>query len=345
MKKICLCSIGLAIVCLLTACASQGNSVNGSNTAGQDRTAASAEAKDSAGQDLSAAPAGTLEEAAKDQTAAEAGTKEEAAQDTGAGMSSAAETAGSRIPHSSVYGTYVNEENGWYAQYEPALLTVKEEKDDVTFLYKGEASGENYVEIRYVPGKEAREVLTAELEQLQEEKGVEDNAIIRDEWYFFENTWGYTASAEYSDDGGDATVCYQSAEYNGGVILTKLLEHMTDESVLEREMDVALRKIVETLAFYHYDAQTEFSYVPGTYLRTESDGDAADKIILKKDHTGSIIFQDQIPVYWGSYLLTEKNTGRTYEYTIEGEMLMLNLDDQWIEFEKTESPEDGSIPE
>lgn len=375
MKKIRLCSIGLAIVCLLTACASQGNSVNGSNTAGQDRTAASAEAQDSAAQDplaasagtkeeavqgqtaasaeeqdstaqdLSAAPAGTLEEAAKDQTAEAAGTQEEAAQDTAAGMSSAAETAGSQIPHSSVYGTYVNEENGWYAQYEPALLTVKEEKDDVTFLYKGEASGENYVEIRYISGKEAREVLTAELEQLQDEKGVEDDAIIRDEWYFFGNTWGYIASAEYSDDDGDVTVLYQAAEYNGGVILTKLLEHMTDESVLEREMDVALRKIVETLAFYHYDAQTEFSYVPGTYVRTESDGDAVDKIILKKDHTGTIIFQDQIPVYWGSYLLTEKSTGRTYEYTIEGEMLMLNLDDQWIEFEKTENPEDGSIPE
>ena len=201
MKKMRLCSIGLAIVCALTACTSQGTGVNGSKTAGQDRTAASAEAQDSAGQDLSAAPAGTLEEAvtgqtaaavegqnlaAQGQTAAEAGTQEEAAQDTAAGMSSAAETAGSRIPHSSVYGTYVNEENGWYVQYDPALFTVKEEKDDVTFLYKGEASGENYVEIRYIPGKEAREVLTAELEQLQEEKGVEDDAIIRDEWYFFE---------------------------------------------------------------------------------------------------------------------------------------------------------------
>lgn len=375
MKKMSLCSIGLAIVCALTACSSQGTAVNGGKTASQGQTAAAAEAQDSIAQDSSAVPAGTKEaavqgqtaaaeeaqdsaahdssaasagtpdKAAQDQTAAAAGTKEEAAQDTAAGMSPAAETAGSQIPHSSVYGTYVNEENGWYAQYDPDLFTVNEEKDDVTFLYKGESSGENYVEIRYIPGKEAREVLTAELEQLQDEKGVEDDAIIRDEWYFFENTWGYIASAEYSDDDGDVTVLYQAAEYNGGVILTKLLEHMTDESVLEWEMDVALRKIVETLAFYHYDAQTEFSYVPGTYLRTESDGDAVDKIILKKDHTGTIIFQDQIPVYWGSYLLTEKNTGKSYEYTIEGDMLMLNLDDQWIEFEKTENPEDGSIPE
>ena len=97
MKKMRLCSIGLAIVCALTACTSQGTAVNGGKTASQGQTAAAAEAQDSIAQDSSAVPAGTKEtavqeqtaaaekaqdSAAQGQTAAAAGTQESAVQDT-----------------------------------------------------------------------------------------------------------------------------------------------------------------------------------------------------------------------------------------------------------------------
>ena len=61
----------------------------------------------------------------------------------------------------------------------------------------------------------------------------------------------------------------------------------------------------------------------------------ADQIILKKDHTGSLVSENTTPVLWGSTLLTEKNTERTYEYTVEGDSLYLNLNDTWCLYNKT----------
>ena len=244
MKKRLLCCIMAALFCLTTACSSQGNNANGS-------TGQTPAKEESVTQE--AAASGDTSDAS---SAARVSTAEE----------STAAAATDKVATDGQTGMY-EDERGWYVLYNPALFTVEEAKDDVKFHYTGEAVGENYVEIRYIPDKQPREVLTAEVEALTEEYEVEDDAIIRDEAYIYEDKWCYTTSVEYSEDDRDTTVTYQSAEYNEGVLLTKLVEGMTDENILEGYMDDALWHILDTINFYDYQPQEEFYYVPGTYSK------------------------------------------------------------------------------
>ena len=173
-----------------------------------------------------------------------------------------------------------------------------------------------------------------EPEEEEEEEG--DISIVRDEGYFIDDTWCFTATVDYSDDERDVTEVFQSAEYNDGVLLTKLKQGVTDENILEGFMGDALWDLVETLSAYRYEPQTQFADVPGTYTRERGSENAVDTIILRPDHLGSLIFQDRIPVYWGSSVLTEKNAERSYEYTLDGDTLILNYDGEELTFKKSE---------
>ena len=173
-----------------------------------------------------------------------------------------------------------------------------------------------------------------EPEEEEEEEG--DISIVRDEGYFIDDTWCFTATVDYSDDERDVTEVFQSAEYNDGVLLTKLKQGVTDENILEGFMGDALWDLVETLSAYRYEPQTQFADVPGTYTRERGSENAVDTIILRPDHLGSLIFQDRIPVYWGSTALTEKNAERSYEYTLDGDTLVLHYDGEDLTFKKSE---------
>ena len=348
----------LAMTCLVTACGSQ-------TAAPQNEAKQTANAQ----QDVGEQPPQEASDTAVTEQASEAATEQAA--DGAAEDQTAA-------PGNAQTGMY-EDERGWYVLYEPELFTVESEKDDVKFHYTGEAVGDNYVELRYIPGKQPQEVLTEEVDELVEEWEPDEEEMIRDEGYLFEDKWCYTAVVRYSEEERDTTVQLQSAEYNGGVILTKMVEGMTDENILEGYMDDSMWKILDTLTFYDYQPQTELDYVPGIYSLSESGVEAperegaddadtaeeaatagttgaeiaaeiepedgadttqeavapADQIILKKDHTGSLVSENTTSVLWGSTLLTEKNTERTYEYTVEGDSLYLNLNDTWCLYNKT----------
>ncbi len=447
MKKRLLCGIIAALFCLTTACSSQGSNASGSTEqkpAGEESVTQEAAASADTSDISSAARAGTAEESTAASTAVST-----------AASTAAAAAAADKYAADGKTGMY-EDERGWYVLYTPALFTVEEAKDDVKFHYTGEAAGENYVEIRYISDKQPKEVLTAEIEALTEEHKVEDeDAINRDEAFFYEDKWCYTASVRYSEEDRDTTVSYQSGEYNGGVLLTKVVEVMTDENVLEGFMHNELWNVLNTISFYDYQPQELFYYVPGTYSKadyTAEDGDgeedangdageagtaaaaaetadtavaaaaesadttstpaaetdaaddttaaetdaaaddstaapasetddttaaaaaetadtaenpdadedadeeiaispeeafeqAPDQIILKKNHTGHLVSEEKSPVFWGSYLLTEKNTTNSYEYDIEGDNLYLNIGGNWIEYKKTEeaAPEDNKL--
>ena len=384
----------LAVTCLVTACSSQGGAPNKEAdqavSAQQDSEKLTQETADTA--DTEQASEAAAEQAAD-------GTSSEAA-----------------APANGSAGMY-EDERGWYVLYDQELFTVESEKDGVKFHYTGEAVGDNYVEIRYIPDKQPREILTEEVEELVEEWEPDEDEMIRDEGFLFEDKWCYTAVVRYSEDERDTTVQLQSAEFNGGVILTKMVVGMTDENILEGSMNDSMWNILDSLTFYDYQPQTELDYVPGIYslaetgaeaperndaenkaggadtteeataagtadgeetaaemepedsaetaaeaAEAETDGAEADgretennagteqeavdpvnQIILKKDHTGSLVSQDAqnaIQVLWGSTLLTEKNTERTYEYTIEGDSLYLNLNGKWCRYDKTEEIEE-----
>ena len=180
----------------------------------------------------------------------------------------------------------------------------------------------------------AAEIAAEEEPEEEEEEG--DISIERDEGYFIDDTWCYTATVDYSDDERDVTEVFQSAEYNDGVLITKLKQGVTDENILEGFMGDALWDLVETLSAYQYEPQKQFANVPGTYTRESGSEDAVDTIILRPDHLGSITFQDRIPVYWGSTALTEKNAERSYEYTLDGDTLVLHYDGEDLTFKKSE---------
>lgn len=231
-------------------------------------------------------------------------------------------------------GIYENE-HGWTTRFEPEKIELDaEDSDDVKFNYTGEAVGENYVEIRYIPDKQAREVLTEELDALAKEWELDpEEDISRDESFIYEDKWAYLAVAEFSDDERNVTVSYQSAEYNGGVILTKMVEGLTDENVLEGKMGDVLWQILDQLSFYQYEPQEEFAYVPGTYSCV--DDDSEDQIILKEDHSGFLEFGKRMPINWGSWQIMVDGTEDEYEYSIEGETLYLKGDGDVTEFRKT----------
>ena len=87
-----------------------------------------------------------------------------------------------------------------------------------------------------------------------------------------------------------------------------------------------------------------YDYVPVTYKSTyteEIDGTTVEQersIILNEDHTGKMIFQDEVlqdevDILWYSHEIVTTDGTNTYEYTIEGD-LMINLNDEWITFTK-----------
>ena len=286
----------------------------------------------------SAVPAqDAVQEVISQESSTQESARESATQEEAAVTEAAAAGAGAA-------GGFYEDERGWYVLYEPSLFTVDAKKDDVKFIYTGEAVGDNYVELSYIPDKGAREVLTAELEELAQEWELDEESISRSEGFIYDDNWCYTAVAEFEEDDRDTTVSYQSAEYNGGVFLTKTVEGLTDENCLEGFMGDALWQITDTLTFYNYQPQEEFAYVPGVYARADADPnacpDAVDRIILKKDHAGTLVFQDSIPIFWGSSELTRKNSDTSYEYTIEGDNLYINLDDEWLEYSRTDEVPD-----
>ena len=83
-----------------------------------------------------------------------------------------------------------------------------------------------------------------------------------------------------------------------------------------------------------------YDYVPGTYtmqMYDELDGQAVSaeySVTLNEDHTGVVSMQDDVDVIWGSYELTVASGNGSYEYNIEGDNLMLNLDGVWTTFER-----------
>ena len=223
----------LAMTCLVTACGSQGaapnNGADQAVSAQQDSEQPTQEAADTADTEQAS-------EAASEQAADGASSETAAPANVSAGM--------------------YEDERGWYVLYDQELFTVEPEKDDVKFHYTGEAVGDNYVELRYIPDRQPGEVLTEEVDALLEEWEPDEEEMIRDEGYLFEDKWCYTAVVRYSEDERDTTVQLQSAEYNGGVLLTKMVEGMTDENMLEGYMDDSMWIISRRQSWTTFPAYT-----------------------------------------------------------------------------------------
>ena len=222
---------------------------------------------------------------------------------------------------------------GWSVRFQPEDFEVKEDGDNVEFLYTSGITLNNAVDIRYIANKQPEEVLS----EITEDWGVDPEKINRVEGFFpgTEDKWGYWR--EYADNSLWRTAI--AGEYNGGVLVfirTQIPEDCEGTATTD-----ALAEILNSITYENFEPQTMYDYVPGKYAivmeEVPENLEASPEyyIQLNEDHTGVISMKDDLNVLWGSIeLIRTEPDFEHYQYDIEGTTLMVNYDDNWITFEK-----------
>ena len=351
MKKELVIALSIAVAAAAVGCGgSAGSSTTAAQTTAAQTAAASAEtitvsAETTAAASDTKAEAAKAEETKAEETKAEETKAEEAKTDeTKAGQdaetAAADETkdAAASLPESKPYES----KDGWKVRYNPEQFTVTEKNDAehlVQFVWSGECAGTDMVAFSYVPDKQPQEVLAVATEGWDQEK------VIRTEGHFAgrDDVWCFRRDLMPEGNGGESPVVYQSciaAEHNGGVILVEFLQHMEKEDGANTQISDALSELFNSFEFTNHAPQEMYSYVPGTYKIDEAGKpadmtDVPETVTMKEDHTTVFSNDPGMGLHWGSIEITEeKYQGKTWEYTMEGETLLLNIGDNWISYNK-----------
>ena len=232
-------------------------------------------------------------------------------------------------------------EQGWTVRYDPALIQVEEGDDGVSFLYQGD--GRSKASIRWVADQQPEETLYEVVSPWTDD----DLAIARSEGIFpgTDDKWGFWRVLEAPEDNTEPARTAIAGEYNGGVLLLEEEAWLTGDDSADYAAAGALETIVDSITYERFDPQTMYDYVPGTYNAVQdgaayevagsdgetielSPGDAVGAVILNEDHTGVLRMQDDVDILWGSTELMAADGSFTYEYTVEGDSLMVNYDGQ-----------------
>ena len=220
--------------------------------------------------------------------------------------------------------TYMSAD-GFQIRYN-ALNVESRELDDhaAEFVVLGEGDGADKVTVRWIEGKQPEEALYETTFSWGEQE-----SILRSEGFFPGTTdkWGYWRV--FTD--GDLTKCAIAGEYNGGVLMFEIESVSTGDEGRDMTVSDTLAEIIDSITYFEFGEQTMYDYVPGVYAAKGEDG-AEYRVVLNKDHTGTLSFQDSVPVLWGSIALTAP--GAVYSYTVEGDNLYVDLDGVWVEFAK-----------
>ena len=220
---------------------------------------------------------------------------------------------------------------GWSVSYKPSIIALNELDNGASFVYIGESAGTNMLTISYIEGKEPQEVLTEITDTWGE--GIQED-ISRSESFLpgTKDKWGFWRTYENN--------CVIAGEYNDGVILFELNLHDSDDEDMSMTISDTLSEILNSIKYDDFKAQTLFDYVPGTYTSAgteEIEGEKVDyehTITLNDDHTGKMVIQDEINIIWSSNELMNEDGSYAYEYTIEGDDLLVNFDGEWVTFSK-----------
>ena len=229
--------------------------------------------------------------------------------------------------------TEYKSEGGWSVQYDPALVEVQSGGGAVDFLYTGnpDAGPEaDLVTISVEADKQPEEVLYEITSNWEDQE-----SITRSEGFFpgTEDQWGFWRTMDAPEDGSAPIRTAIAGEYNGGVLLLQHSAWVTGDEEADTKASDAMATIVDSLTYEDFQPQTMYDYVPGTYAAENTDG-AIGEIVLNEDHTGVLKMQDDVDILWGSIELMAADGSFTYEYTIEGDSLMVNYDGQWLTFNK-----------
>ena len=224
---------------------------------------------------------------------------------------------------------------GWDITYNPATMEMNEQDEVVSFVYAGKDKDAGLISIHYVDGKMPQEALYEEID------GIDDSRVTRSEGVFGDTgAWAFTYSVAPTQEEPYIRQ-FTGIEHNGGTLLIAITVKEGDEAAMMPVSD-AIEGVVDSLVFTAHDPQQQFAYVPGTYQRTyteEMEGQdmtITDTIVLNEDHTGTLDFQDTIPITWSSIYLIDNNNSQQYEYTIEGDNLLVDQfnDGNWYTYER-----------
>lgn len=225
--------------------------------------------------------------------------------------------------------------DGWRVVYNAKTIEAMEVDEHAQqFVYIGDSAGTNMVEIRYIKDKQPEEVLydltstwTSDLEEVTRTEGIFPGT---------DDKWGYWRELPASEDGSRLGQTAIAGEFNGGVLLFTVTSHMSGNEEIDMAVSDAISGVIDSITYPDgFQDQTLYSYYPGTY-KADDDNKAYQSIVLKKDHTGVITDAKgkKTNIMWGSIELTDTDNNKDYEFTIEGDDLMMKVGNDWVEFSK-----------
>ena len=249
----------------------------------------------------------------------------------GAGQSADGIAADSRTAAS--FRTYENDD-GWLVYYDKDLFTIEEKWNSVEFIYGDSEDDADKLIVRYIEDDSTEDVL----EDL--ERGYDSAEIERSEGYMggSREDWSFTISVPAKDEEEGVRKVYTVSEHNGGVLVAERTS--SGENADEREK--AIEGIVDTFLFTDHAPQIEYEEIPGRYVLNDKilSKDASNYpkfILLKADHSGVIGDSEETEIVWHCTdgLLKESAAGgKTYQYYIDDEVLYLQMEGEWVQFDR-----------
>ena len=255
----------------------------------------------------------------------------------------AAENTGASELGSTPLETYESED-GWSARYDSDLIDVREVWNGTEFSYTGEQNRVNKLRFRYLPYT-STDILLAE--------EVEDYSGSWLEWsegYFAGRADIWAFHVDVVRNGWGSTLAYTAVEHNGGVLLIERTGSVENDEERGKQIDDTLADILDSVELTDHRPQTEYDYIPGTYvLREELPADGQTEypaeIVLSEDHTGRIGGQEMTDIVWLSRdgLIKEDTAGGEVRFfTIMSESLFLQMDGTRVEYRKVSDDTDSA---
>lgn len=237
-----------------------------------------------------------------------------------------------------VFKTYENE-NGWYVYYDSRKFNIKESWGEVDFIFgtsEEDPEDAEMLKVKYIRYDHTDEVLA------DETRNYSVSEVIQSEGYIGggKDAWGFTVSLPASGDGTVSARKLTAVEHNEGVLLFDRPDHSGDDS--GEGVGNAFEDIINTFMFTDHDPQEEYDYVPGRYLLNDRKLQKAASnypvfVRLNKDHSGMFGGNDERDIVWYSRKAVIVETGpggASYNYRIEDDTLYIQMDDEWVEYDK-----------
>lgn len=244
--------------------------------------------------------------------------------------------AGESADELTVMGNTVMSPDGWKLTYDPEKFCLNDTLGggEVAFNYTGECAGTTAVFLSYVPDKMPDEALYEKV------AGYSDDLVERFEARFGDYWAHYRVIAPDDKAAGSECHSYIGIEHNGGTVILEQIDH-TNVEPEQNYSDIinAFSELLSTFELLNHEPQAEYAYVAGSYAHTYTDElegqkvEATYRVVMNDDHTCMFSIQDDIAGEWtGTELIL--NSGNSYEYTVEGDSLYVDMDGNWTEFNR-----------